>query len=217
MLCMHLMFSTYKCFGKGGSWIPFTATNSSRSFSTVHGKIIRLSNQYQAYSLLYWIFRYLLETGSMKLAQSLAEDAEPLCDAATDRGKVQLSYLYNTYGVVQLQHQNIDSAETWFKQVYDIRRRHLGDLDINTVAVRLNFILVLLDKKRYEEAMTDLNALRELLPSMPELPVRMASGVFDFLSVACFRSGDFDDAWSHIQTSIKMTEQSVPPISQGSG
>lgn len=153
----------------------------------------------------------------MKSAQSLAEHAESLCDPTTEKGQVQLSYLHNTYGVVRLQHRNLESAENWFRKVYDIRKKYLGETDINTVAVMLNFILVLLDQKRYHDAIGDLKPLRNLLPTMPDLPPRMASGVYDFLSIACFQLGRLDEAWEHIQQSIEMTRETVPPYSQGSG
>lgn len=153
----------------------------------------------------------------MASAYSLAEHAEPLCDPATKKGQVQLSYLYNTYGVVELQHHNLHLAENWFQKVYAIRKQHLGELDINTVAVRMNSVLVLLDQKRYHDAIQDLDRLRNLLPSMPDLPVRMSSGVYDYLGVACFRLGKPDEAWNHIQQSIEMTKETVPLFSQGSG
>ena len=153
----------------------------------------------------------------MKSAQSLAEHAESLCDPTTKRGQVQLSYLQNTYGVVRLHHRDFESAENWFRRVYDIRKKYLGENDINTVAVKLNLILVLLDQKRYQDAIEDLKPLRSLLSTMSDVPPRMASGVYDFLSVACFRLGRLDEAWEHIRRSIDMTKDTVPLYSPGSG
>lgn len=161
--------------------------------------------------------RYLLETGSMAKALSLAQEAEILCDVNTKEGKKQLSYLYNTYGVVKLQHDDLSSAKQWFQRAYDIRKEHLGEFDVNTVAVKFNFVLVLLNEKRYTEAIDDLKPLRNLVLNKPDLPTRIASSVYDFLCIACMHLAKLDEAWDYIQISIDMTKDSVPLYSQGSG
>lgn len=159
----------------------------------------------------------MLETGSMRKAHDLAHEAEAFCDSITEKGKVQLSYLYNTYGVIDMQHEDLESAKTWFQRAFHIRKEYLGECDVNTVAVKMNLVLVLLNEKRYTEARDELAPLMSQMSTMSQLPTRITSGVFDFLSIVSIQMGKFNEAWDYIQKSIDMTRDTVPHYSQGSG
>lgn len=162
--------------------------------------------------------RYLLETGSMRKALGLAQDTEAFCDAQTRDGLVKRSYLYNTYGVVKLQHQDNVAAGEWFQKAYQIRRQHLGETDANTVAVRGNLMLVLLGEERYSEIVDTLTPVRDLLTTaLSHIPIRMTSTIFDQLAMAFFYLGRYDEAWDHIQESVRLSKDTQPMYSQGSG
>lgn len=154
----------------------------------------------------------------MKKGFDLAVDTEDFCDRQTRDGQLKLSYLHNTYGVVNLQHQDNVAAGEWFQKAYQIRRQYLGELDVNTVAVRGNFMLVLLNEQRYSEIVDTLTPARDLLTTtLSHLPTRMTCTIFDQLAMAFFFLGKYDEAWDHMQESIRLSKDTLPMYSQGSG
>ena len=154
----------------------------------------------------------------MKKAFDLAVDTEAHCNRETIEGLVKLSYIHNTYGVVKLQHQDNVAAGNWFQKAYQIRRQHLGELDINTVAARGNLMLVLLNKQCYNEIIDTLTPARNLLTtSLSHLPVRMTCTIFDQLAMAFYFLSRYDEAWYHIQESVRLSKDTLPMYSQGSG
>ena len=68
----------------------------------------------------------------------VSQSAEPFCDLNTNSGRLQASYLYNTYGVVALQHKDDKTAWGWFQRCLDIRVELLGEYEVNTYTVRGN-------------------------------------------------------------------------------
>lgn len=154
----------------------------------------------------------------MRKAFDLAADTEAYCDPQTRDGQVKLSYIYNTYGVVKLQHQDNVAAGQWFQKAYQIRRQHLGELDVNSVAARGNSMLVLLNQQRYNEIADTLTPVRDLLKTiLSHLPIRMTCTIFDQLAMAFFFLGRYDEAWDHIQESVRLSKDTLPVYSQGSG
>jgi tetratricopeptide (TPR) repeat protein len=154
----------------------------------------------------------------MEKALHVAECSEcELRDEATPEADLQLAFLYNTYGVIKMQHGETSAAESWFRQVKELRQRHLNDADVLVIGVTMNLVLLLLNQMRLNEAIATLAKCREAIALAKNIPVRLESGIDDLLAEAHLFSGNYDEAWNFIQRSIEMTRQSVPEESQGSG
>ena len=154
----------------------------------------------------------------MGKAFRLAQDTEPFCTPEIESYQVKLSYIFNTYGVVKLQHQDNDAAKEWFQRTYQIRKQYLGELDVNTVAVRGNIMMVLMNEHRYQEIVETLLPVRDLVPStLSHLPIRLAATIFDQLAIAFMNLGRYDEAWQHMQKSVKMSKDTSGIYSQPSG
>jgi hypothetical protein len=154
----------------------------------------------------------------MATALSLAQLAEPFCDLNTNEGRLQASYLYNTYGVISLQHKDDKAAWDWFQKCLDIRTEILGEYEVNTCAVRGNQTFVLLNEKKYEEVVQRLLPFRDrAFTTMADVPVRVKTPIFDQLAMAYLSLEQFDEAWTHLQISMDLSKQdNLPMHSQGS-
>ncbi len=154
----------------------------------------------------------------MATALKMAQMAESACDLTTNDGRLQVAYLYNTYGVVALQHKDDRAAWDWFQKCLDIRMEFPGETNVNTVAVRGNQMLVLLNEKRFAQVVETLLPFRNRLDTgMAHIPARVKTGMFDQLSMAYMGLGQLDEAWTHLQISMDMSKQSnLPMLSQGS-
>ncbi|CAH0023367.1 unnamed protein product [Clonostachys rhizophaga] len=142
---------------------------------------------------------YLVETGAMTTALTLAQAAEPFCDLKTDDGQVGVSYLYNTYGVIALQYKDDKAAWGWFEKSLDIRTRLLGEYNYTEIIQRL--------MPFRDRAFT----------VMADHPVRIKNPIFDQLAMAYLGLGQFDEAWSHLNISMDLSkEDNLPMFSQGS-
>jgi len=87
------------------------------------------------------------------MAQSLEliEDTEPYCDISTLEGQIQLTYLENSRGIIALQHQKHVEARQWFSKAEAVRKKSLGNYDVNTVAVQGNLALTLINERKWED------------------------------------------------------------------
>ncbi|KAF4447328.1 TPR-like protein [Fusarium austroafricanum] len=160
---------------------------------------------------------YLLETGFMDKALTLARCAEQQLKGNSAETTLQRASLYNTYGVVALQHGEFDAAETWFRETQTLRERHLTTSHALVVGVTLNLVLLLLNQMRPEDAVGELKKRDEEIKQDLTLPIRYRSGVDDFLAEAYLFLGHYDIAWECLQRSIAMTRETLPLESQGSG
>lgn len=154
----------------------------------------------------------------MAKALKLAQVVESFCDLNTNHGRLQVSYLYNTYGVVALQHKDDKAAWDWFQKCLDIRMELLGEYEVNTCAVRGNQTFVLLNEKRYDQVVQRLLPFRDrAFTVMADLPIRVKTPIFDQLAMAYMSLGQFDEAWTHLEVSMGLSkEDNLPMLSQGS-
>ncbi|KAJ8133572.1 hypothetical protein O1611_g62 [Lasiodiplodia mahajangana] len=147
--------------------------------------------------------RYLLEKGHMEKALVLARCAEQQVQGNGAEADLQRGALYNTYGVVALQHGNHGEAETWFRRTKLLRERHMSNTHVLVI--------------RAQDVIDELTQMRKAIDENETLPIRDRSAVDDFLAEAHLFLGNYDTAWMHLQRSISMTRDSVPLESQGSG
>lgn len=153
----------------------------------------------------------------MEKALNMARCAEQQLRGDNAEAVLQRATLYNTYGVVALQHGDHDAAEKWFRQTKALRECHMSGAHVLVVGATLNLVLLLLNQMRAQEAIEELTQKREAINRDETLPVRYRSGVDDFLAEAHLFLGHYDTAWECLQRSIAMTRETVPLESQGSG
>ncbi|KAH6973791.1 hypothetical protein BKA56DRAFT_106799 [Ilyonectria sp. MPI-CAGE-AT-0026] len=153
----------------------------------------------------------------MEKALNMAKCAEQQLRGDNAETALQRAILYNTYGVVALQHGDFDAAETWFRKTKSLRECHLSSAHVLVVGVTLNLILLLLNQMRAQEAVEELTQKGEAIDQDETLPVRYRSDVDDFLAEAHLLLSHYDTAWECLQRSIAMTRETVPLESQGSG
>ena len=161
--------------------------------------------------------RYLLETGSMAKSLSLINDTELFCDASKTNGQIQLSYLHNARGLIALQHQQQAEARSWFEDAFAVRRKHLGELNVNTVAVQGNLALTLINERRWEDLITFNEPRRASIEQISHIPIRLRSPIYDLLCSAYLETGQLDKAWEAIETSTNMVKDVIPVYSQLNG
>lgn len=150
-------------------------------------------------------------------AYDICRNTEFLCDIVTKQGAVNMSYIYNSYGVVEMQHENYIVARNWFDKVYEIRQEHLGSGDLNTVGPQLNILLILLYDGKYQEALDRLPLVEELFSKVPDPGDRLLSLIPEVRSTSYMHLGRLNEAWDELQVSIEMTKYRVKLYSQGSG
>lgn len=161
--------------------------------------------------------RYLLETGAMAKSLDITHSTEPFCDTSTKEGKIQLSYLQNNIGLIELQHQKQEEARRWFQAAEAVRKKYLGDSDINTVAVQGNLALTLINERKWEDLIAFNEARNEAIRDKSHIPIRLRSSVYDLLSLAYLETGELDKALEAIDTSVELNKDSLPVYSQHSG
>ncbi|KAK7397760.1 hypothetical protein QQX98_012874 [Neonectria punicea] len=69
---------------------------------------------------------YLLETGDMARCEEVSHFAESLCDLSSAQGQIDLSYIYNSYGIIGFQHDKIEESLNWFEKARKLRVDNLG-------------------------------------------------------------------------------------------
>ena len=120
--------------------------------------------------------RYLLERGNMARAFELSKLAERYCDLSTKQGKVDMSYLQNTYGVIAFQHEKLQEAMNWFEKAMDMRKQNLEPFDENIGHAIINTSLVLLSMGRYEDTLKTVNELSDFVQSGGYEDTRLGMG-----------------------------------------
>lgn len=161
--------------------------------------------------------RYLIETGVISQAIQLTRETEFLCDTSTRQGSINMSFLYNNYGVIEMQHGDYTKSREWFEKTTELRRKQLGDTDMHTVYSKLNTGLVLLYDGKFTEALGLVELVEEVARRIPNTNDRLLSTFHDFRAIAYLNMGKLDEAWKELQLSIQMTNSRVKLYSQGSG
>jgi hypothetical protein len=112
--------------------------------------------------------RYLLERGNMARAFELSKLAEKYCDLSTKQGKVDMSYLQNTYGVIAFQHEKLLEM--------DMRKQNLEPFDENIGHAMMNTSLVLISMGKYDDALKRVNELSDFVQSGGYEDTRLGMG-----------------------------------------
>lgn len=121
--------------------------------------------------------RYLLERGNMARASELSKLAETYCDLSTKQGKIDMSYLQNTYGAIAFQHERLQEALGWFEKAMDMRKQNLEQFDENIGHAMMNTSLVLIEMGKYEDALNRVNELSDFVEAGGYEDTRLGMGV----------------------------------------
>lgn len=148
---------------------------------------------------------------------SLIEDTEPFCDISNSKGQLQLSYLHNARGIIALQHQQQAEARSWFERAFTVRKQHLGELDVNTVAVQGNLALTLVNERCWVDLIAFNEPRRDSIEGLLHIPMRLRSPIYDLLSLAYLETKQLDKAWEAIETSTNLVKNVIPVYSQLNG
>ncbi|KAH9892369.1 hypothetical protein F4778DRAFT_750353 [Xylariomycetidae sp. FL2044] len=170
-------------------------------------KIVPSSNE-KLWVLSYNCARYLLEVGAMSESLELVKMTEPYCDAASDEGQLQLSYLHNIRGIIAMQHNLQHDARVLFTQAEAVRKRHLQPFDVNIVAIETNIALTLINEHQWTK-LVEYNkprAASEAAGDMAHTPVPFRSSIYDMLSLAYLETGQLESAWCAIEKSTELLE-----------
>ncbi|KAJ8068936.1 hypothetical protein OCU04_002618 [Sclerotinia nivalis] len=163
--------------------------------------------------------RYLLETGAMAKCLTMIEEAEPMCDLATETGLLQIAYFYNARGLISLQHQQVIEGRKWFERAYDIRKKYLGENDVNTVAVSGNLSLTLLTERRWDDLISFNITRRKSFENgdQSQVPLRLSFAIYNLLALAYLETGLLDEAWENVCIASDMMKNHIAVFSQLNG
>lgn len=161
--------------------------------------------------------RYLLETGSMAKSLGLINDTEQYCDSGTRDGEIQKSVLQMNRGTIFLQHQQLAEARKCYEQAFEVRRKHLGLLDVNTVAAQNNLALTLLNERRWKDLIAFNEVRRDSIPALTHIPARLRSSIYEFLALAYREVGQISNAWDAMDKSAEILDGQIAAYSQLNG
>lgn len=130
----------------------------------------------------------------MERSVELAKFAERFCDMNTKEGRVDMSYLFNTYGVVSYQHNDTVKALQWYERALKLRQENLSPQDENIGHVQMNICFTLADMKRYNEAMMQLNASEKFIAQIPDATPRLRAGIIYHKASTLMALGRLDEA-----------------------
>jgi tetratricopeptide (TPR) repeat protein len=138
--------------------------------------------------------RYLLETGNMAQAHHLCSLAEQYCDLSSRQGRVDMSYLYNSYGIIEFQHDRLEEAMAWFEKSHTLRKENLEPRDVNVGHPMMNKAMVLRAMRRYEDALAMLQELMVFVKNSGHLGTRLDMGSHANASPILIFLGRLDEA-----------------------
>ncbi|KAK7429920.1 hypothetical protein QQZ08_003542 [Neonectria magnoliae] len=128
---------------------------------------------------------YLLVTGDMARCEEVSHFAESLCDPSSTQGQIDLSYIYNSYGIIGFQHGKIEESLNWFEKARKLRVDNLAPTDENIAHVEMYMCFVLRALRRYEDTLVHLDQLAERVKKIPNATMRLRAGVAGQRDTVC--------------------------------
>lgn len=152
----------------------------------------------------------------MARCEEVSKFAETFCDISTAQGQVDLSYIYNSYGIIGFQHNHIEESFNWFKKAHQLRVDNLPPTDENIYHVEMNMCFVLRAMRQYKEALIHLEKLVERVNQIPNATLRLRAGVISHKVPVYLSLGMSDEAESALNEALAM-KKSDPNWSRNSG
>lgn len=138
----------------------------------------------------------------MAQAHQLCKLAEHYCDPTSKQGQVDLSYLYNSYGIIEFQHDRLEDAMVWFEKSHSLRKENLEPSDINVGHPMMNKAMVLRAMKRYDDALAMLHDLMLFVRTHGYSGTRLDMGAHSNSCPILIFLGRLDEA----ETELKISE-----------